>query len=71
MNASMQDEEPQVTEDIVRALARLQGLTILDEDLLEVVNRFRAMLDAARAIEALDLEGIPFAPVIPERETHQ
>lgn len=70
-NASMRGEEPEVTEDIVRELARLQGLTIPDEDLQEVSNRFRAMLDAARSIEALDLEGIEPAPVIVEREVRQ
>lgn len=70
-NASMRDEEPEVTEDTVRHLAQLNGLTIPDEDLQEVINRFRAMLDAGRSIEALELEGIEPAPVIAEREMRQ
>ncbi len=67
-NYAMSDEELEVTRDTVRKLAQLYGLTILDRDLLEVTRRFRAMLDSAKAIEALDLEGIEPMPALPERE---
>jgi Asp-tRNA(Asn)/Glu-tRNA(Gln) amidotransferase C subunit len=71
MNASMRNDEPEVSEEIIRALANLNGLTILDEDLPEVVHRFQAMLNAARSIEKLDLEGFQPAPVITERAVRQ
>jgi Asp-tRNA(Asn)/Glu-tRNA(Gln) amidotransferase C subunit len=65
---SMGDQAPEVTNDMVRKLAKLYGLTVLNQDLPEVTRRFRAMLNAAASIEALDLEGIDSAPVIAERE---
>ncbi len=63
-----QNNQTEITEAMVRDLARTNGLEILDEDLLEVTHRFRAMLSAAKSIEGLDLEGIQPAPVIAERE---
>jgi len=67
MNASMRNDEPEVSEETVRALANLNGLTILDEDVPEIVHRFQAMLNAARSIEQLNLEGFQPVPVITER----
>jgi Asp-tRNA(Asn)/Glu-tRNA(Gln) amidotransferase C subunit len=68
MNHSTWEERPEVTGDVVRKLAQLYGLTILNQDLQEVTRRFRAALNAAASVEALDLEGIEPMPSIAERE---
>ena len=58
-----------VTDEYVRALARLSGITVFDDELSEVVNRFSSLISELDKLKELDLSDIQPVVIFPEDET--
>ena len=57
------------TTDQIRALARLVGISITEQDLPEVTNRFQSLITELNTLTELDLADIQPVSVFPdERE---
>ena len=54
------------TTDQVRALASLVGITITEQDLPEVTNRFQSLMAELNTLNDLDLADIQPVPVFPD-----
>ena len=57
---------PQVNEDQVRQLAQLVGITIEQEDVAEVTNRFSSLMLELDRLSELDLSDIQPVIIFPE-----
>ena len=53
-------------EEQVRQLARLVGITIAEEELAEVTNRFTSLMAELERLKDLDLENIQPVTIFPE-----
>jgi len=53
-------------ENQVRELARLVGITIAEEELAEVTNRFNSLMGELERLGELDLADIQPVPVFPD-----
>ena len=53
-------------EERVRQLAELAGITVADEDLPEVANRFASLMDELDRLKELDLTGVQPVVIFPE-----
>ena len=53
-------------EERVRQLAELAGITVADEDLLEVANRFASLMDELDRLKELDLSNVQPVVIFPE-----
>ncbi len=53
-------------EDRVRQLAELAGITVADEDVLEVANRFASLMDELDRLKKLDLSNVQPVVIFPE-----
>ena len=60
--------EHQVREDLVQQLARLAGITIAEEEVAEVANRFQSLMLELDRLRELDLADIQPVTVFPEEE---
>ena len=55
-------------EDRVRELARLVGITIAEEEVAEVANRFDSLVQELERLKELDLTGIQPVTIFPEED---
>ncbi len=55
-------------EDQVRELADLVGITIAEEELSEVANRFDSLIKEMDRLKELDLDGVQPTMVFPDEE---
>ena len=53
-------------EELVRQLAELAGITVADEDLSEVANRFASLMDELDRLKELDLSNVQPVVIFPE-----
>ena len=53
-------------EELVRQLAELAGITVADEDLSEVANRFGSLMDELDRLKELDLSDVQPVVIFPE-----
>ena len=53
-------------EERVRQLAELAGITVADEDLAEVANRFASLMDELDRLIELDLSNVQPVVIFPE-----
>ncbi len=53
-------------EDRVRQLAELAGITVADEDLSEVANRFASLMDELERLKEVDLSNVQPVVIFPE-----
>ena len=53
-------------QDQVRQLARLVGITIAEEELLKVANRFNSLMSELERLKDLDLADIQPVVIFPE-----
>ena len=58
-----------VTDEYVRELARLSGITVFDDELSEVVNRFSSLISELDKLKELDLSDIQPVVIFPDDET--
>ena len=54
----------------VRELAQLVGITVIEDELAEVADRFDCLLRALEKLAVLDLSGIQPVTVFPEEPEH-
>ncbi len=52
----------------VRELARLVGITIAEEEVSEVANRFHSLVEELERLKELDLVGVEPEVIFPEEE---
>ena len=57
---------PLSEEERVRELARLAGITIADDDVAEVANRFASLVSELERLKDLDLSDIQPVTIFPE-----
>ena len=60
--------EDQLRGDQVRLLARIAGISIAEEEVAEVANRFQSLMQELDRLRELDLSGIQPVTVFPEEE---
>ena len=53
-------------EERVRKLAELAGITVADEDVSEVANRFASLMDELDRLKELDLSNVQPVVIFPE-----
>ena len=53
-------------EDHVRQLARLSGITIAEEEVAEVTNRFQSLMEELDRLKELDLADIQPVVIFPD-----
>ncbi len=53
-------------EEQVRQLAALAGITVADEDLSEVANRFASLMNELDRLKELDLSNVQPVAIFPE-----
>jgi hypothetical protein len=58
------------TPDQIRALASLVGISITDQDLPEVTNRFLSLMAELNTLNELDLADIQPVSVFPDESEH-
>ena len=54
------------TDDHIRELARLSGITISDDEISEVANRFSSLISELYKLNELDLSDIQPVVIFPE-----
>ena len=57
---------PLSDQDRIRELARLAGISIADEDVPEVANRFSSLMDELERLKELDLSDVQPVPIFAE-----
>ena len=62
----MEQARPLSNEDRVRELARLAGITVDEEDVAEVANRFASLMDELERLKQLDLSDVQPVTIFPE-----
>ncbi len=55
-----------IDEEQVRRLAELAGITVADEDLSEVANRFASLMGELERLKELDLSNVQPVVIFPE-----
>lgn len=58
--------EPDLSSEQVRKMADLVGITIDDQDLPEVANRFASLMQELDRLRDLDLEGVEPVTIFPD-----
>ena len=56
------------TDDHIRVLASLSGITISDDEISEVANRFSSLISELDKLKELDLSDIQPVVIFPETE---
>ena len=62
----LSDQDRTTDQDLIRELARLAGISIADEDVPEVANRFSSLMDELERLKELDLSGVQPVTIFPE-----
>ncbi len=62
----LSDQDRTTDQDLIRELARLAGISIADEDVPEVTNRFSSLMDELERLKELDLSGVQPVTIFPE-----
>ncbi len=62
----MSPREKSPNEELVRQLAELAGITVADEDVWEVANRFASLMDELDRLKELDLSNVQPVVIFPE-----
>ena len=62
----LSDLDRTTDQDLIRKLARLAGISIADEDVPEVANRFSSLMDELERLKELDLSDVQPVTIFPE-----